>query len=84
MKKLSNEENYKNYQKRKLLRYLIIICALLTIVFVLTYYISGGYKNGNYTYVFVALVFFVLNVILNKIRENTPINLNEENKKEKE
>lgn len=84
MKKLSNEENYKNYQKRKLLRYLIILCALLTIIFVIIYYASGGYKNGNYTFVFIALVFFIINVICNKIRESIPINLSEENIKAKE
>ena len=84
MKKLSNEENYKNYQKRKVLRYLIILCALLTIIFVIMYYASGGYKSGNFTFGFIALIFFILNVIFNRIRESIPINLSEENKKEKE
>ena len=84
MKKLSNEENYKNYQKRKILRWLIMLCAFLTIVFVLCYYATAGYKTGDYTFVFIGLVFFILNVILNRVRESIPINLSEENKKEKE
>ena len=79
MKKLSNEENYKNYKKRKVLRWLIILCALLTIGFVITYYVTL-----DYMYVFIALAFFVLNVILNTFREKIPINLSEENQKEKE
>ena len=77
MKKLTNEENYSNYQKRKVLRYLVMVCASLTIVFVMCYYASGDYKNDNYTFLIIALVFFVLNIIFNKIRENTPINLSE-------
>ena len=83
MNKLSNEENFKNYKKRKILRWLIMLCASLTIIFVILYYATEGYKTGNYTFVFIALVFFILNVILNKIRDNTKINLNEYNKKDK-
>ncbi len=79
MNKLTNEENYKNYQKRKLLRWLVMLFAFLTILFVIIYYVTW-----NYGFVFVALVFFVLNVVLAKVRERIPINLSEENQKEKD
>lgn len=82
MKKLSDEQNYKNYQKRKVLRWLIMLCALLTIIFVLCYYATEGYKTGDYTFVIIGLVFFIANVILNKVRESIPINKVEDNKKD--
>ena len=61
-RKINNEQNIINLKKRELLRIFIIIFSILTIVFSL----------GNLFYeinLIFALLFFILTVVLNKIRE---------------
>lgn len=70
-KKLSNDENIKNLKKRKILRWFIITFCFLTIVFA----ILNLFFDVNI--IFALLCFFMV-VILNKVRENTKINLNDD------
>lgn len=69
MKKISNDQNIKNLKSRKILRYLIIVCGLITIVLAvlsLTIKLSFIYS----------LIAFIIMTILTKKRESIPIKLN--------
>lgn len=71
-KKLTNDENIKNLKKREYLRIAIMIFSFSTIVLS----IANLFYGLNLIF---ALVTFFITVVLNKIRANTPINLNEDN-----
>lgn len=65
-KKITNDENIKNLKKRKILRYFIILFAILTIVFsVLNLFFQVS--------LVFALVFFVITTILDKVRSKIEI-----------
>lgn len=65
-KKITNNENIKNLKKRKILRYFIILFAILTIVFsVLNLFFQVS--------LVFALVFFVITTILDKVRSKIEI-----------
>lgn len=66
MKKLTNDENIKNLKKRKVLRYFIILFAVLTIAFSLLNLFF------QVSLVF-ALVSFVITTVLDKVRSNIEI-----------
>ncbi len=66
-KKISNAENVKNLQKRKILRYLIIFFSLLTIATSLLSLIYGL----NFL---IPIIPFVITTILMKIRDGVVIN----------
>lgn len=65
-KKLTNDENIKNLKKRKVLRYFIILFAVLTIAFSLLNLFF------QVSLVF-ALVSFVITTVLDKVRSNIEI-----------
>lgn len=71
-RKLTNDENIKNLKKREYLRIAIMIFSFATIV------LSIANLFYDLSLIF-ALVTFFITVILNKVRGNTPINLNEDN-----
>ena len=69
---INNEEKYKNYKKRKILRIFIIIFGVLTLVLSvlsLTIGLGVGY----------ALIAFVTMSILTRVRNNTLISENKHN-----
>ena len=65
--KLSNDENIRNLKKRKILRYVLIVLALLTIVLSLL-------SIFNYISFIFPLITFILYSIIMRIRENIKIN----------
>lgn len=76
-KKISNDQNIKNLKKREILRICIIIFSILTIVF--------AFLNLFYDVSLIfGIVFFIITVVLNKIREKTIINKKDELKEIRE
>lgn len=70
-KKLTNDQNIYNLNKRKWLRRLIIAFCLITIFLILLYFVF------NISIIF-ALISFIITQILKKIRDDTPINKNDD------
>ncbi len=73
MTKLTNDEKIRNVKLRKILKYIIMLLALLTIIFS----VLSLWKN--ITPIF-AIIFFIIEVIVSKYREKLDPR---ENKKEK-
>lgn len=76
-KKITNGENVDNLRKREYLRYGLIISSFLTILFAVLDVILD-----NYIFLIIALVFFVIANILNKLREKVIIKRRDEINKE--
>lgn len=62
MAKISNDQKIQNVRIRKILKYMIIILAILTIVFA----VLSLWKNITPLY---ALLFFIIEVIVSKYRD---------------
>lgn len=82
MAKLTNDQNFKNYRKRKILLYVIVVLSFITIGFGIAALTVSDIKS--YCFTGIGLVTFLINTIVIRVRDNIEVELSEENKKAKE
>ena len=80
MNKITNEQNVENFEKRKILRIIIIITSIITIILaVASLILNFSLKEellGNFV-MLSALIFFLITAVLKRMRDKLQIEVSE-------